>query len=347
MKLIVTLAVVLTTTVLPSSPGIAVADDGTQNDLSVAALPGYRLSIFARGTSAFFNPDAIVVAGRHVFVAFQNNAAKDGTSGPSTLVDFSRDGKVVHTVSVPGHVDGLRLNPRTHQLWVTANEDANPTGDIVDLSLDKVEPFSFPTPPHGGGYDDLAFHAGQAFIAASNPNLNGAGVNTFPAVDSIVVNNGKASLTPVLIGNGTALDIPAKQPVTLNVIDPDSMTVDPAGDVVLVDQAGTELVFLHQAATPQQTVTRVPTGTQLDDTVWATSSEGTLFVVDGKANTIYTMTTQFKPGTVYTEAPSDSGVAGFVGTLDLQTGTVRPVAVGFNSPTGLLFVPSIEDRNSN
>ncbi|MBV9358599.1 MAG: hypothetical protein JO023_24070 [Chloroflexi bacterium] len=64
-----------------------------------------------------------------------------------------------------------------------------------------------------------------------------------------------------------------------------------------------------------------------------------MLVVDGAANVIYAITAGFKPGTVYTEAPSDSGVASFLGTLDLKTGTVTPIAVGFQSPTGLLFVP--------
>jgi hypothetical protein len=92
-------------------------------------------------------------------------------------------------------------------------------------------------------------------------------VNVFPAIDTIVVNNGKAQLTPVLFGNATALDTTTNQTVTLNEIDPDSMSIDPAGDVVLLNQAGSEIVFLHKPGTPAQTVTRIPTGTQLEDTV--------------------------------------------------------------------------------
>jgi hypothetical protein len=43
---------------------------------------------------------------------------------------------------------------------------------------------------------------------------------------------------------------------------------------------------------------------------------------------------------VYTEAPSDSGVAAFVGTADLTTGTITPVIIGLGSPTGLAFIPN-------
>jgi hypothetical protein len=68
--------------------------------------------------------------------------------------------------------------------------------------------------------------------------------------------------------------------------------------------------------------------------------------VDGPANAIYQVRGAFTAGTVFTEAPSDSGVAGFVGTVDLKTGTITPIAIGFKSPTGLLFaaVPAGDDR---
>jgi hypothetical protein len=64
-----------------------------------------------------------------------------------------------------------------------------------------------------------------------------------------------------------------------------------------------------------------------------------LDVVDGKKNTIYTLTADFRRGTVFTEAPSDSRVAAWVGTLDLKTGTVTSIAVRLRQPTGLLFAP--------
>lgn len=121
---------------------------------------------------------------------------------------------------------------------------------------------------------------------------------------------------------------------------PDSMTVDTNGELVLVNQAGSELVFLKNPGTPQQTVSRVPVGDQLDDTVWATSSQGRLLVSDGTTGNTYWITTpNFIPGTVYTEAPDDSGTVGFVGVVDLKTGFVTPVVIGFLKATGMLFVP--------
>jgi len=94
---------------------------------------------------------------------------------------------------------------------------------------------------HGGGYDDLCFLNGMVFVAASNPSVNSAGVNVFPAIDKVTLGNGKVNLTPVLMGNAAGTDILANTKTTLNEVDPDSMTVDNNGQLVLVDQAGSEL----------------------------------------------------------------------------------------------------------
>jgi hypothetical protein len=145
-------------------------------------------------------------------------------------------------------------------------------------------------------------------------------VNVFPAIDKITLSGGKAVLTPVLMGNASATDLTTNMKVSLNEIDPDSMTVDSKGQLVLVNQAGNELVFLKNPGTPQQQVSRIPVGDQLDDTVWATSNVGRLLVVDASGKTVWISTTQFIPGTIYTEGPSDSGVGGFVGVVDPSTG---------------------------
>jgi hypothetical protein len=119
------------------------------------------------------------------------------------------------------------------------------------------------------------------------------------------------------------------------------MTVDAKGQLVLVNQGGSQLVFLQNPGTPQQTVTSVPVGNQLDDTVWITSSLGRLLVADGTSgNTYWISLTHFSPGAVFTQAPDDSGVVGFVGVVDLSTGFVTPVVIGFVKATGMLFVPN-------
>ncbi len=308
-------------------------------DFGLATLPGYDVSLFARQTTSFNNPDALVVDNGFVYIDYQNSAAKDCTDkNSSTIVQYDMSGKMLKTFTVAGHSDGMRADPSTHLLWVTSCEDGNAKFFTIDPSSGTITPYTFPPAPHGGGYDDLYFLNGMVFVAASNPNLNSAGVNVFPALDKITLGNGKVNLTPVLMGNATATDLLANSKVSLNEVDPDSLTVDTNGDLVLVNQAGSELVFLKNPGTPQQTVTRIPVGDQLDDTVWTPSSPGRLLVSDGVTGNTYWITA-FQ-GTVYTEAPDDSGVVGFVGVINMTTGFIKPVVIGLVHPTGMLFVPN-------
>ena len=306
------------------------------------AIGGFTVSQWVGPNSSYSHPDSVALDGSHVFVGYQNVTAKDGSDNKtSTVVEYGLAGDVVQTFAVPGHNDGLRVDPATHLVWASSNEDGNPAIVTIDPISGKVTPYTFPPAPHGGGYDDIVFTGGAAYIAASNPTLNSSGVNTFPALDQIVLSNGQVFLTPVLAGNATATDITggSNATVTLNLTDPDSMRVSPQGDVVVSSQGDSELVFAHRPGTPQAAVTRLSVGTQLDDFLWATAPTGRMLIVDGPKNTIWQMTGAFDTNTVFVEAPSDSGVAGFVGTLDMSTGQVTPVAIGFGSPTGLEFIP--------
>jgi hypothetical protein len=312
-------------------------------DFGLGALPGYQVSLFARLPSGVTGPDSLVVDNGFVYIDYQNTTAKDCTDQfTSTVVQYDMTGKMLKSFTVPGHSDGMRADPSTHLLWVTSCEDGNPKFVTIDPTSGTVTPYAFPMPtPHGGGYDDLTFLNGLVFIAASNPTLNSAGVNVFPAIDKVTLSNGKVNLTPVLMGNATSTDLIAKSKVQLNLIDPDSMTVDSKGQLVLVNQGGSQLVFLQNPGTPQQAVTSVPVGNQLDDTVWITSPQGRLLVADGgTGNTYWISLTHFGSGAVYTQAPDDSGVVGFVGVIDLSTGFVNPVVIGFIKATGMLYVPN-------
>src|SRR3984893_9422921 len=81
-------------------------------------LPGYNISVFAgfaRGSMKFLNPDSVEIDGSNVWVGFQNVTAKDGSDGKtSTIVQYTMDGKLVKQYTVPGHNDGLRIDPKTH-----------------------------------------------------------------------------------------------------------------------------------------------------------------------------------------------------------------------------------------
>ncbi len=326
--------------------GLSVGVGGVARHAQAAALPvavpGYRVSLFAAGTMAYSKPDSIAADARHVFVGYQNNGNADGSNHmPSTVVEYSLLEQVIHTFSVPGHNDGLRIDPSTGLLWATSNEDANALLTTINLTTRALVTYRFPKTAHGGGYDDLAFMHGMIFIAASNPTLNAAGVNTHPALDKVVLRNGMLTVTPVLMGDAKATDLTTHHTVTLNEVDPDSMDVTPQGDLMLDNQGGAEIVLVHNPGTTGQTVSRLPLGTQVDDTVWATSAQGRIFVSDHGGNAVYAIRSTFTAGSAYSAAPGDSGVAGFVGSLDLTSGTLKPVVIGLSSPGGMAFIPGM------
>jgi hypothetical protein len=305
---------------------------------NVSVSPQWRVNLFVRGNKKRYNPDPIVSQGNFFYVAFQNASQPDGTGGDSTIAQYKRDGMLVQTINVPGRCDGMRWNPNTNIMWLTVNEDANSAMYTWDPKSDALTHYSFSTAKHGGGYDDLAFSNGMAFIAASNPTLNARGNNKGPALVGVVLRGSKAIVKTVLKGNATATDIPTGNTVTLNLTDPDSLSITPSGDVLLVSQADSEIVFVHNAGLASQTVSRLLVGTQLDDTVYATKRAGLFYLADSKKDAIYLIRGPIKAGTLYTETPGDSGVAGFVGTVDTPTGTITPIITGFKSPTGLTFV---------
>ena len=322
---------------------VAQANTAASVPLSVVSLPGYNVSVFAKGTKAYYNPDSVEVDGNYVWIGYQNGTNPTGTDGKtSTIAQYTRTGLLVHTYSVLGRCDGLRIDPKTHLVWAMEDEDANPRLVLINPITGSKTNYVYAKTQHGGGYDDAAFINGSAFISASNPTLNSAGINTAPSVLKVTLSNGKAIVTPVLYGNSTVTDIVTNQKVTLNMTDPDSVSIDSHGNLVVDSQADAELIFIHNPGTSKQTVTRLAVGTQVDDTTWIPTAKGRLVIVDSKQNTIYTVTMNkagFTPGNVYTEAPADSGVAGFVGQLDPTTGTIVPVIIGLTSPTGLGFIP--------
>jgi hypothetical protein len=248
-----------------------------------AQLP-YRLSVFARSADGYSQPDSIAQWQTKVLIGYQNHAAKDGSDGKSsTIVQYSASGSVERTFSVPGHNDGLRV-VGDNDLWCLLNEDANPNLVIIDLSTGRQRQLVFAPTVHGGGFDDMVVVRGQVFVTASNPNLDTHNVNVFPALVRATLHAGpghRVDVTPVLLGNARTIDIPTGQTVTLNLTDPDSLAVDPRGNIVVNSQADGELVFIRNPGTPGQQVGRIQVttagaATTVDDTAFAPSADAFL-----------------------------------------------------------------------
>lgn len=315
----------------------------------VATSP-YSVSVFATSANGYSQPDSIVQWNNSILVGFQNHVAKDGSDGKSsTIVQFSLDGKVQRTFSVKGHNDGLRIVGES-DLWSLQNEDANPNLVVIDLESGHQKTYTFAPTPHGGGYDDMVVLNGQVYISASNPTLTGGGQNPNPALVRARLSGDTVVLTPILNGNANATDIPTGKTVALNLTDPDSMTVDPRGNIVLDSQGDSELIFIKNPGAMQLvgrlsiTAPTIPinpsTGAfTVDDTNFAPASSSYILVTDVAGDAIYRIDNKgfgFEPGTGY----SASDTYGVVGTLNLDNGIVTPVVTGFGSARGLIFVPA-------
>ena len=303
----------------------------------VTALPPYTVSVFASSVPGeYFKPDSIALSGDRIFVGFGNGVATDGSDGKSsTIVEYDLNGNVITLFKVLGHNDGLRVDPRTKHLWAMQNEDANPNLVIIDPVSGSQKTYTFGPTPHGGGYDDIAFGSHDVFFSASNPANN---PNTAPAIVRAQLQGNMVSVSPVLLGTAMATDIPTNSPIALNLQDPDSMSFDPLGDLVLDSQSDGELVIVHNPGAQNQGVYHLAltlngSPTQIDDTVYATSSHGFVLVSDRDGEMVYKISRNiFAPAAAYSATPNS------VATLDLDTGVLTDVVTGMVSPHGMAFV---------
>jgi hypothetical protein len=306
----------------------------------------YRLRVFAKGVVGHYTqPDSIAVSarGNAVFIGYGNGAANDGSDkGQSTIVEYTLDGRIVRSFAVKGHNDGLKIDPRTGLLWALQNEDGNPNLVIINPWNGAQSTHAFGPTAHGGGYDDLVFVRDKVFISASAPASN---PNTGPAIVSAEVEGGFVEVNPVLPGNATAFDIPTGKKLTLNLQDPDSLTLTPEGDLLLDSQDDAELIIVHHPGQESQRVfhlalTSDGVPAKVDDTVFTREGEGFILVSDLDANTVYAIDRTFWLGRA---AYSASNSLGLVGRLDLETGNLKPVVTGLKNPRGMAFVRSPED----
>ena len=297
-------------------------------------------------------PDDLAVSadGADLWVGYGNGANTKGLSGSSNIVEYQiATGKVLKNLSIPGHTDGLKINPTTGDVWTTQNEDANPTLAIINHTTGTFTVYDFAPTLHGGGYDDLVFSGAKSqnvFLAASSP-IN----DTKPVIVRISgTPKPDTTVTSTLVGDfDPALNIVTNTTVMATIADPDSMTLDPAGELVLDnrgDPIGSALYVVRSStiANPNR-VLKIPltlnhSPVEVNDTIFVTSTAGTLFITDigssTKVGKIYTLTKPyFPPNEVYTAA----NLLGDVGLLDMNTGVVTPVVTGLVSPRGLAFSP--------
>jgi len=140
------------------------------------ATPPYTLTALTTlvPPSDATQPDDLAVSadGANLWVGYGNGVDTTGKGGPSNLVEYKlSSGAVLQNLSIPGHLDGLKINPQTNDIWTTENEDGNPTLAIVNHKNGKFKTYKFAPTLITGGMDDLVFSGPffkDVFIVASS-----------------------------------------------------------------------------------------------------------------------------------------------------------------------------------
>lgn len=323
----------------------------TPNPSSIIPIPasvtvqqaGMSISVFALPPSGSSKPDSLVVLGDSVFVCYQDKLNPDGTipgtttQGMNEIVEYDLQGGIVRSFSVPGHNDGLMAFD-AHTLWAMSNEDSKPSLTVIDLqtgTLKTYQPTVTPT-VHGGGFDDMVLIGGSVYATCSNPTSN---PNINPAVCKLTLNADGIhfDVVPVLLGNATATNLVAGGTSALNLQDPDSEAIAPNGDLVVDDQAESQLVFIHNPGA-SQTVSFLPltfgsVPWQVDDVRYAPPGKSIMIFSDTKAGIVYRVDNAgFTPGTAYCAATE-----GQILSLNTATGALTPAITGLQAPHGMVF----------
>ncbi|MGF6971205.1 hypothetical protein OKW43_008300 [Paraburkholderia sp. WC7.3g] len=341
--------------------------------------PNYNISVFAHGPSTSSLPDDMTVSadGQSVFVGYQDDqdsAGKPVASGKTTgeVIQYDLNGNLLKTFAVKGHVDGL-VTVDSNTIWASSNEDGNPVVSVIKVTAGTVSSYTYNKtlmPQSGGsdgtgGLDDMVMVNGSVYVtlsgefktAAHNATPPGPNANPFPVIARLTIDpdgqhfdlDGDSATTTAaaytLLGNGAAVDKLTGAPRTLNVLDPDSLGLDPAGNVILDDQAGHSLITIGNIGTPQQSVSvldRTLNGTpfKVDDTRFAppTGRSFILFTDNDVSNNIYRV--DYKGGAFpANQGYSTSGsVTDSLLAMDYSTGKFTTIVAGVPGAHGMRFI---------
>jgi hypothetical protein len=328
------------------------------------ATTPYTLTMFSgtppAGATA---PDDLAISanGKRLWVGYGNGVDTTGKGGPSNVVEYDiASGVVLKNISIPGHLDGLKINPVTGDVWATENEDGNPTLAVINHESGAFKIYRFDPTLITGGFDDLVFvprsHEGGQHDRDSDFDVYIVTSSQVDTTTPVIVRisgpleAANTSVTAVLPGAPASVwnVVTNSMETTDQIGDPDSMTLDPAGELVL-DNRSDDSLYIVRNPKANNPLLRVPltlggAAVEVNDTIFTTSqtsgvssTAGTIFVTDTKANAIYLLTKPYFPANeVYTAA----NVANVVGLVDLNTGVVMPVATGFKGLHGLAFSPT-------
>jgi hypothetical protein len=307
-------------------------------------------SVFATGTPiSSTSPDSVVYGDGSLWVSYQNGADSAGASGSSTVVRYGPAGAVINTWTIAGNVDGLRIAPDGH-VWALQNNDGNSALTVINPVTTATAAFTYGSTytTNGNslsrGFDDAEFLNGQVYLSETNPNTG---------TDPVIVKLTTPLASPlqiagILNSTFTGTNLATGGQASTTITDSDSLILDPSGDPVLTGEADQEIVFVHNPGAVGQTESFVALlGTNgetiaglPDDTVFPTAANGTFYVADTGANTVYALAASgLAPGSVYIDVGNEFG------SLDPSTGIVTPLFTGV-SPHGVVFVATTPEPSS-
>jgi hypothetical protein len=298
-----------------------------------------------------------------LWVPMQNGIGPDGTPGTvggptkSDVVGFDPStGTPEDDIKVLGKVDGLTALARYGLLLATVNEDANSRFVVIDPETDSVVTYTYSPDPgasSGGGTDSITLKDGHIYVSHSNPSALTEATMYEVTLDGATH---VAKLRAVFFDDSPATGAAGG---TLALTDPDTNYTMPrssprfAGQVATISQGDGVIVFaadpahhpkLTELALSDNVAKNLP---PIDGLAVATSDEGTLYVVDAKAQIIEALNTDgWPPGTAFVTEASDNANP-LLGVLDLRTGQITPLGNVFQNPKGILFVPKQDGQNQD
>jgi hypothetical protein len=267
---------------------------------------------------------------------------------------------------VRGHCDGLTADPALGIVIATINEDGNSSLVTIAVSSGRLTHYDYNKSPlpHNGGTDAISIYRGQILISASAPGTIGAKAPKpyYPAIYVTTLNamTRIATVRALYYDEAAALSLNpphAGTIVHLALTDPDSNEVVPSasprfgGDFMLDSQGDQELIFDRPTGS-KQSLAVLHITRSVDDSAWATTAFGALYVTDATADTVDTVSGGFAVGTMYSsvtpcdqnDAPATCPGPGFppnyLATDNLKTGALTPAALTgpVLHPKGMVFV---------
>jgi hypothetical protein len=307
------------------------------------------VTVLATGPDGTSAPDSITIGDGHIWVAFTNGADSTGLSGSSTIVEYTKSGQLVQSLSLPGYVDGLKVDPATGDVWALQNQDGNSTLTLLDHGgTHKLDgPFTYANPSSTQGYDDVVFEGPTIYMSRTNPPDTSG--------DAIIVKlssgnqpSGTIGWTGVFFNGTMGLNTVTGEMAPVPLGDPDSLKTAPNGDLLLTSGDDGAIIDIHDVGQADQSVkftqiNGLTSGVGLDDVIQTTATSGTFYVADGADNRVVAVhVSHLNPNDYYASV----GALGAFGEVDPTTGVFTPLlsaanAPGgvFGSPHGVTFVP--------